>query len=198
MLTTLQLRSTSERRLRQEGVSPAAAERGVEVIVKGFGRQRTDDARTDPPSSTANAYRRPDRRSCTCCSATPDGMIVRGPIIDGEHAFALAAAWLGERPKIDRDRDRALAELARRYLVGYGPADARDLAKWTQLPLRDARAGLIAISSELRERHDGRVDVLPRGSPTAPSPRRDCWDRLTHCSSVGAPSSSCSTLQKRW
>ena len=89
--------------------------------------------------------------------ATLDGQIIRGPMMRGEHAFALAADWLGERPKIDRDR--ALAELARRYLVGHGPADERDLAKWAQLSLRDARAGLAAIASELDQRPDGLVDV---------------------------------------
>ena len=56
--------------------------------------------------------------------ATLDGLIVRGPMIGGEQAFALVADWLSERPKIDRDR--ALAELARRYLTGHGPADDRD------------------------------------------------------------------------
>ncbi|HEY1621667.1 MAG TPA: crosslink repair DNA glycosylase YcaQ family protein, partial [Streptosporangiaceae bacterium] len=33
-------------------------------------------------------------------------------------------------------RDRALAELARRFLAGHGPASDRDLAKWSGLPLR--------------------------------------------------------------
>ena len=103
--------------------------------------------------------------------ATLDGLIVRGPMVGSEHAFVLRADWLGERPAVDRDR--ALAELARRYLVGHGPADDRDLAKWAQLPLRDARAGLGAIASELEERPDGLVDVRrgdPRPGPL-PSPR---------------------------
>jgi hypothetical protein len=94
--------------------------------------------------------------------ATLDGLIVRGPMIDGDHAFVLAADWLGKRPRLDRDR--ALAELARRYLAGHGPADDRDLAKWAQLPLRDARGGLNAIASELEQRPDGLVD-LRRGEP---------------------------------
>ena len=101
--------------------------------------------------------------------ATLDGLIVRGPMIGGEHAFALVADWLGERPKIDRDR--ALAELARRYLAGHGPADDRDLAKWAQLPLRDARAGLNAIASELDQRPDGLVDLRRETPPPLPPPR---------------------------
>jgi hypothetical protein len=67
------------------------------------------------------------------------------------------------------DRDRALAELARRYLAGHGPASDRDLAKWAGLPLRDARAGLGAIASELRTRPDGLLDLAKR-RPAAEMP----------------------------
>lgn len=169
-LTTPQLRSASDRRLRQEGVSPAAAQRGVAAIVKALGdggpmtrvqlRAVLDSKRV---STAGQALMH------VLFRATLDGRIVRGPIIDSEHAFVLVADWLGERPKIDRDR--ALAELARRYLVGHGPADARDLAKWAQLPLRDARAGLTAIASEITERPDGLVDVHRHEVAPLPPPR---------------------------
>jgi winged helix DNA-binding protein len=99
--------------------------------------------------------------------ATLDGLIVRGPLMDGDHAFVLVDDWLGARPKLDRDR--GLAELARRYLLAHGPAEDRDLAKWAQLPLRDARAGLRAIASQLNQRPDGLVD-LHRGEPSPPLP----------------------------
>ncbi len=70
------------------------------------------------------------------------------------------------------DREKALAELARRYLVGHGPADDRDLARWAGLPLRDARAGLAAIASELEQRKDGLVDLKGRPDPAPlPAPR---------------------------
>ncbi len=55
-----------------------------------------------------------------------------------------------------------MAELARRYLAGHAPADDRDLARWSGLALRDARAGLKAIGSELHERRDGLLE--PRGT----------------------------------
>jgi uncharacterized Fe-S cluster-containing radical SAM superfamily protein len=65
----------------------------------------------------------------------------------------------------------ALAELARRYLRGHGPADAADLASWSGLPLRDARAGLAAIAGELTR--DGElVDLTGRPDPPARLPAR--------------------------
>jgi len=63
-------------------------------------------------------------------------------------------------PAAPVDRDAALAELARRYLAGHAPATDRDLAAWSGLPLRDARAGLGRIGSELRR--DGELLGLRR------------------------------------
>ncbi|MDQ5820487.1 MAG: winged helix DNA-binding domain-containing protein [Actinomycetota bacterium] len=98
------------------------------------------------------------------------GIAVRGPMVGRQHAYALVQDWLETPPRFDRDV--ALGELARRYLAGHGPADDRDLARWAGLPLRDARAGLSAIASELLEGEDGLVD-LRRRSRTAklPPPR---------------------------
>jgi hypothetical protein len=87
-----------------------------------------------------------------------------------QHAYVLVRDWLGAPPG-PFDRDIALAELARRYLAGHGPADDRDLAKWAGLPLRDARRGLTAIASELSQRNDGLADLARQrtvGAPPAP------------------------------
>ncbi len=93
-------------------------------------------------------------------------------MVDGRHAFVLVREWLGERSSAPIDRDRALAELARRYLVGHGPASDRDLANWAGIGLRDARAGLEAIAGQLEQREDGLVDLAGRPAPTPlPSPR---------------------------
>jgi hypothetical protein len=67
-------------------------------------------------------------------------------MVGRQHAYVLVRDWLGPTPRVDRER--ALAELARRYLAGHGPATDRDLAKWAGLPLRDARAGLAAITND--------------------------------------------------
>lgn len=98
------------------------------------------------------------------------GVAVRGPMVGRDHAHVLVRDWLGESPPVERDA--ALAELARRYLRGHAPADDRDLARWAGLPLRDARAGLAAIASELEERPDGLVQLRGAGpAPDLPPPR---------------------------
>jgi hypothetical protein len=98
------------------------------------------------------------------------GVTVRGPMVGKDHAYVLVRDWL--EPAKPLDRDAALAELARRYLVGHAPADDRDLARWAGLPLRDARAGLAAIAPQLVERDDGLVHLAARPPAAAvPGPR---------------------------
>jgi hypothetical protein len=46
------------------------------------------------------------------------------------------------------DRDEALAILGARYLAGYGPCDAGDLAKWSSLPITQARRALEAAGPQ--------------------------------------------------
>jgi hypothetical protein len=170
-LTTPPLLTSSARRLRQEGVPPDAAERAVETIERALVdegpltrlqlRERLDSAgvRTEGQALIHLLFLTALR-----------GIAVRGPMIGKQHAYVLVRDWLGPQKPIDRDA--ALAELARRYLVGHGPADDRDLARWAGLPLRDTRAGLAAIASELEELEDGRVR-LAKSTPAEdlPPPR---------------------------
>lgn len=170
-LTTPPLFTSATRRLSQEGVSPDAAERGVATIEGALVeegpltrlqlRERLDSAgiATEGQALIHLLF-----------LATLRGIAVRGPMVGKQHAYVLTRDWL--EPVEPIDRDLALAELARRYLVGHGPADDRDLARWSGLPLRDARSGLAAIASELVEREDGLVHLAKR-PPAAeiPPPR---------------------------
>jgi hypothetical protein len=171
LLTTPPLLTGNARRLREEGVTPDEAERGVGAIEAALVdegpltrpqlRERLDSAgvRTEGQALVHLLM-------LTCLR----GIAVRGPMVGKQHAYVLVRDWLGPGKKVDRDK--ALAELARRYLVGHGPADDRDLAKWAGLPLRDVRAGLSAIASELAEREDGLVELIesePAGD--LPSPK---------------------------
>lgn len=170
-LTTPPLLTSAARRLRQEGLSEKDVERGVRTIEKALAGEG--------PQTRVQLRERLDRAGVPNAGqalihllflATLRGIAVRGPMAGKEHAYALVRDWLGEQKPVDREK--ALAELARRYLVGHGPAGDRDLARWAGLPLRDARAGLAAIAAELEEREDGLVALAKRPGPAPLPPPR--------------------------
>jgi len=170
-LTAPTLFTAAARRLAQEGVTPDAADRAVARIERALAEEG--------PLSRLQLRERIDAAGVRTegqalvhllLLATLRGLIVRGPMVEGQHAYVLVRDWLGEHAPVDRDR--ALAELARRYLAGHAPADERDLAKWAGLPLRDARAGLAAIASQLHQRADGLVELRATGAPAPLPPPR--------------------------
>ena len=74
-------------------------------------------------------------------------------------------------PPLAVDHDEALATMARRYLQGYGPATAHDLAAWSGMPVGMARRGLEAIGP-LERGGDllalpGTFDAEPPSTPPA-------------------------------
>jgi hypothetical protein len=170
-LTTPPLFTSTARRLAQEDVSLDLAERGVATVERALAEEG--------PLTRLQLRERLESTGFPTHGQTlihllfltgVRGITVRGPMVGKEHAFVLADDWLGQAKPVDRDA--ALAELARRYLVGHAPADDRDLARWAGLPLRDGRAGLEAIASELIEREDGLLHLAAR-PPAAevPPPR---------------------------
>jgi winged helix DNA-binding protein len=158
------------RRLAQEGVSERDAERALEAIERAL-------ADEGPLTRPQLAERIAAAGVPTAGQAIPHllglaaqhGVAVLGPVRADGHAFVLARGWVARESSPQMDRDEALTALARRYLRGHGPATARDLAGWSGLPLRDARAGLEAIAGEVVEvGGDGLLDLADR----APPPRR--------------------------
>ncbi len=140
-LTAPRMATGNARRLAQEGVSADDAERGVTLLARELAehgpRTRAQlraalEAARVPVAGQALVH--------LLVAASLRGICLRGPVVDGERAFVRAADWLGARPAVDRET--ALGELARRYLLGHGPATERDLAYWSGLPVGDARAGL--------------------------------------------------------
>jgi hypothetical protein len=142
-LTAPRQMTGSLRRLREEGVSPTAAERAVGLVEEVLAAE--------------GPLTRPElaERLGTEGQATPhllrlaalEGVTVLGPVRDGVQAYALAREWLDEEPAVDRET--ALVTLAARYLAAHAPATAADLAAWSGLPLREARAALAEAESDL-------------------------------------------------
>ncbi len=171
-LTTPPLLTSCRRRLGQEGVSEAMAERALATIERAIadnGPQTREQLRDR--LNSAGLRTEGQALIHLFFLAAVRGLLVRGPMVGKQHAYVLVREWLGPQQPVGRDL--ALAELARRYLVGHGPADDRDLARWAGLPLRDARAGLTAIAPELDQREDGLVDLADseRSQPPSPPPR---------------------------
>ncbi|HWC25390.1 MAG TPA: winged helix DNA-binding domain-containing protein [Solirubrobacteraceae bacterium] len=90
------------------------------------------------------------------------GVVCRGPPAGREPTYVLLEQWLGAAPATV-DEERALAQLARRYLAGHGPATAEDLAAWSGIGLRRARRALEQIGRSQLRGEDGRYTL--RGAP---------------------------------
>jgi len=175
--------TSNQTRLRQEGVSEKQADKGVESIV---------DRLADGPATRSEIRELLEGQGIPVEGqalvhilffASLRGLILRGPVKEGEHAFVLVEDWLDPQPEVDPDA--ALAELARRYLAGHGPATDRDLAKWAGVTLGQARKGLQAITDELTEEESGSgtlLDLKGRPEPGGePAPRLlGAFDPILH------------------
>ena len=101
------------------------------------------------------------------------GLVCRGPDLGGDQAsYVLLDDWVGaDRMRRPPDPDDALAELARRYLGGHGPAAPEDLAAWSGLPAGRAQRAFQLVAGELRPVElDGRTLWAPAGAPPARRP----------------------------
>jgi hypothetical protein len=153
-LTAPTVVTANNRRLAQEGVSDP--DRGVHAIAKALEdgpllrRQIGELIGASGPALTH-----------LLMAATLRGLIVRGPIRGKEQTFIFVRDHLGELPLVDREK--ALEELARRYLKGHAPATEADLAYWAGLPLRDARVPRV---EGVRHRQAGdSIRLLPPFDP---------------------------------
>jgi len=161
----------SRRRLEQLGMPHGTQEKALRTIATAL-----DDGPMTRPAAAAHltdagiALNAQTRLHVVLLAVT-SGLALLGPDRGAQPMLVRREDWIGEAPPFDRDR--ALAELARRYVRAFGPASERDFAYWSGFALRDVRAGLDAISAELEEIRVGEeaMVVLRRGRPRLP--RRD-------------------------
>ncbi len=104
--------------------------------------------------------------------AAQTGLICMGPMHGKEQTFVLLDEWVpGSR---ELSRGDSLAELARRYFTGHGPATVQDFAWWAGLTVTDARAGLeVAKTSLVSEQWNGRQHWMTAGSAVPLADVRD-------------------------
>lgn len=154
-LTTPQLETGCARRLAQEGIPPAEADRASGLIERFLGDGPLTRAQLAGRLQSAGVRTQGQALVFLLFLASLRGISVRGPMIGKQHAHVLARDWVGAPPAADPDPGAALGWLARRYLAGHSPATERDLAKWSGLPLRDARRALREIGDDLDEGEGG-------------------------------------------
>ena len=154
----------SRRRLGQLGMAASAQERALATIERAL----ADDGpltRSEMADrvEAAGVELNTQTRLHIMGAAVTSGIAFLGPDRGKVTCLVRRKDWLGELPTLERAA--ALAELARRYLRGFGPATERDFAYWSGLGLREVRSGLAAIAAELEQsRLGGEVLFSLRGS----------------------------------
>jgi hypothetical protein len=142
----------SHRRLEQLGVATADHPRAVSLIRTALA-EHGPLTRAELMQHLAPAGITTDGQAAAHLPqlAALEGHVCFGPTRGGKPTFVLRDDWLGrELPR--PPRESALAELARRYVHAFGPAEPEDFAVWAGLPLRDARAGWAeAVSTRAAE-----------------------------------------------
>jgi hypothetical protein len=103
-----------------------------------------------------------------------DGIICSGPRRGKQFTYAL----LDERAPhaLTLKRDEALAELARRYFTGHGPATVQDFAWWSGLTVADAKSGIEMINPGLlNEVVEGQTYWFAASAPPVKKASRSAW-----------------------
>ena len=153
----------SRRRLAQLGMPSGQEDNALRVIAKAL----ADEGPLTRPEAAqrvveAGVKLNEHTRLHVIGLAVTSGIACLGPDRGKTSCLVRREDWIGKPPPFDRDR--ALAELARRYIRAFAPATDRDFAYWAGLPLRDLRAGLESISGEIEEvRVGGETMLEPRG-----------------------------------
>jgi len=81
--------------------------------------------------------------------AVVEGLVCYGPDRGAESTFVRVDHWLGEVREPPAGEGGRL--LLRRYLAAYGPAALGDFAKWTGMPMSEARAVWDSAKDEMAE-----------------------------------------------
>lgn len=162
-LTAPTVATTIKTRIRQNGISESQSDKAVALIDKMLREEGPLDRpaikeRLLSASIPIEGYALAHLLS----AANYAGLTAVGPQKSGRPVQVSPAEWFDEELATEFkrvDRDKALAELARRFLISRAPATASDISYWSKLPLRDSRRGLDLISSEIVELDGGLVDL---------------------------------------
>ena len=151
--------------------STASSREGAERAIKTIGPRAGGRRAAGPaPSSSSAPASRVSRssisRSPPATTVSPD----RGPLVGRQHAYVRTEDWIGRRRSASTATRRSPSSHA--ATRRFGPATEADLAYWSGLPKRDARAGLESIARELVQHGDGLVDLKKRRTAPTRAPAK--------------------------
>jgi uncharacterized protein YcaQ len=153
----------SRRRLEQLGLPVAKQDKALDTIARALadeGPLTRSEARERAEAAGVKLNQQTGMH--IALTAVLSGIACLGPDRGKVTCLVRREDWIGKQPPFDRER--ALAELARRYIHAFAPATDRDFAYWAGLPLRDVRAGLGSITKEIEEvTVEGETMLAPRG-----------------------------------
>jgi hypothetical protein len=167
----------SYKRMAQEGMSPTMAKRARPIVRKLL--EDGPAGRAEMRDQLARKGIKPKGRQALVhllYVMTYEGEIVTGPYVNAKETMVLVDHWLHKRPRAPKDPS---AELARRYLLAYGPATIEDFRWWSGLHAATAKAGWAAIGDELVDEGDGlwrHRSQSTAGGRTAPVRLLPMWD----------------------
>ncbi len=155
--TAPRIKAGNAGRYRELGLDDGALRRGSQALVAALrGGSQLTRAEAAAVFSDAGISPENQRLPYLLMSAELDALVCSGPRRGKQHTYMLLDERAPEAP--DPPRDQALAELARRFFTGHGPATEKDFAVWASLTLAEVRASIEAAAAQLRrEEVDGLV-----------------------------------------
>src|SRR4051794_24812966 len=172
-VTAPPLLKANARRLGQEGVSPEAAERGVALIERSLSEEGPlDRHRIRERLDVAGVPTKGQALVHVLMLASLRGLIVRGPMVDGRHAYVLVRDWLGEPARVERGRAPFGPGPRRAGRAGGGRARPRPGRAGAALPRRPRARGRARPRGVGRTAASGRPGGTERDRPGARRARR--------------------------
>jgi hypothetical protein len=150
------LRATSPRvqqinrsRYRQLGLDQSVLDRSADVLcsaLRGIDLTRTQLGHALVADGIDVAGQ---RLAYLVMNAELEGLICSGPMRGAQHTYAVVAERVSPTPEVSTEE--GLAELARRFFAGHGPAGVKDLSRWSSLTTASAHLGLELARDRLEQ-----------------------------------------------
>jgi len=145
-VTSSRVQKVNQTIYRREGLDRATLERGVALIVEELegGRFRTRSELGRALAARGLVSERL-RLAYVVMNAELEGVICSGPLRGAQQTYAL----LDERAPQPAAGGGDVAELARRFFLGHGPASIQDLARWSSLTIGQCRDAVAVVKEHL-------------------------------------------------